>query len=384
MRIALLTSDNRESSKTYTSVVPCMGIAPEALLQGFSSLPDVEINVISCLQQPVPVPEQHVGNIHYHALHVPKAGWLRTGYQGCIRGVRRKVSELQPDLVHGQGTERDCAISAVLSGFPNVITIHGNMRAIARVNRARPFSFLWLAARLERFILPRTAGVVCPTHYTFDAVRQLTPKAWVLPNAVDQSFFKVVVAPDPAGPPIGLCVGTICHHKNQNDFIRALDWLAKERPFRIVFLGQREDDAYGNEFMRLIKDRPWCEYAGYANREQLKSWLTAATFLAHPTREDNCPMVVLEAMAAGVAVMASSIGGIPDLITDCETGLFGNPQHPESFAAGVLRLLDDRNFAQNLTINARAQALQRFHPDIIARRHVEIYREVLARVPPSA
>ena len=97
---------------------------------------------------------------------MPRIGWLRTGYQGCIRAARKKLREIQPDIVHGQGTERDCAISAAFSGFPNVVTVHGNMRKIARANCARPFSFLWLAARLEGFTLPRTDGVVCITRIT--------------------------------------------------------------------------------------------------------------------------------------------------------------------------------------------------------------------------
>src|ERR1017187_1184757 len=146
MRVAILTSDNRESFKDYTNPMPCMGFAPDALLQGFAGLPDAEIHVVSCLQQPVSSPEKLADNIWYHGLLAPKIGWLRTGYQGCIRAVRRKLKEIRPDIVHGQGTERDCAISAAFSGFLNVVTVHGNMRLIAQVNHARPFSFLWLAA----------------------------------------------------------------------------------------------------------------------------------------------------------------------------------------------------------------------------------------------
>ena len=95
-------------------------------------------------------PPKLAPNIFFHSLHVPKIGWMRTGYQGCIRAVRKKLKAIQPEIVHGQGTETDCAINAVFSGFPNVLTIHGNMRLIAKVNRVRPFSFPWLAARLER------------------------------------------------------------------------------------------------------------------------------------------------------------------------------------------------------------------------------------------
>ena len=63
-------------------------------------------------------PEKNRACYFYHSLIVPKLGWLCTGYQGFIRAPRKKIWELQPDIVHGQGTERDCALSAVFSGFP--------------------------------------------------------------------------------------------------------------------------------------------------------------------------------------------------------------------------------------------------------------------------
>jgi len=134
LRTVILTSDNREVSRDYGAPTPRMGFAPEALLEGFAGLGDeVETHVVSCLQKPVACPETILGNIQYHGLHVPRIGWLRTGYQGCIRAVRKKLRELQPDIVHGQGTERDCAISAAFSGFSNVITVHGNMNALAQL-----------------------------------------------------------------------------------------------------------------------------------------------------------------------------------------------------------------------------------------------------------
>ena len=163
LKVVILTSDKRDHDRDYANPLPGFGTAPEALLQGFSALPETEVHVVSCTQQPLAAPEHIAPNIFYHSLVVPKSGWMRTGYQGCIRAARKKLNSLQPDIVHGQGTERDCALSAVFSGFPNVLTIHGNMRLVAAVNHARLFSFHWLAARLEGFTLPRTDGVVCIT-----------------------------------------------------------------------------------------------------------------------------------------------------------------------------------------------------------------------------
>ena len=186
MKIALLTTDSREVLKNYSSSVLEFGTAPEALMQGFALMPEVEVHVVSCAQAKMNSPEKVAPNVFFHSLYVPK---------GCNRAVRSKLKELQPDVVHGQGTERDCAISAVFSGFPNVLTIHGNMRQIARVNRVRPFSFLWLAARLERLTIPRSGGVVCITDYTRQAVKDLARRTWVVPNAVDASFFEVKAQP---------------------------------------------------------------------------------------------------------------------------------------------------------------------------------------------
>ncbi len=90
MKIALLTTDNREPHKQYQQGEPYFGTAPEALLQGFAALPDVEVHVISCLRQPVKSPAKIAPNIFFHSLVVPKIGWIRTGYQGCIRAVRPK------------------------------------------------------------------------------------------------------------------------------------------------------------------------------------------------------------------------------------------------------------------------------------------------------
>ena len=302
---------------------------------------------------------------------------MRTAYQGCIRATRKKLRELQPDIVHGQGTERDCAIAAALSGFPNVITLHGNMRLIAEVTHARPLTFNWLAAQLERFTLPRTDGIVCITNYTREAVSDLARQTWVVPNAVDQTFFDVQANPDPASPPIGLCVGTIYPRKNQNDFIRALDPLAVRMKFKLLFAGKTSEDEFGAEFQRLIATRPWCEHIGFIDRPQLKERLKTASFLALPTREDNCPMVVLEAMAAGVPVLASAVGGVPDLVEHEVNGLLCNPDQPETFCTATARFLDDCDFANRIAATAGAQARQRFHPQVIAQKHLEIYRAVL-------
>jgi glycosyltransferase involved in cell wall biosynthesis len=268
----------------------------------------------------------------------------------------------------------------VFSGFPNVVTIHGNMRIISRVNRVKPFSYLWLAARFEAFTLPRSDGVVCITHYTQQSVAHLAKRTWVLPNAADNSFFEVDAAPASGAPPRILCVGLICVRKNQNAFIRALDGLAAKRRFEVLFLGNVSPGRpYDDEFLALVRDRPWCKHAGFAGRESLKNHLHEATLVALPSLEDNCPMAVLEAMATGVPVVAANVGGVPDLVEDGVTGYFCDPLDAKSMSSAVEKALSSNEKLHEMGRVGKKRALGRFRPIVVAKRHLEIYREVLGQ-----
>src|SRR5207302_5308785 len=140
MKLAFLTVDGRQDRGDYAAPAPDFAPAPEALLRGFAALPELEVHVISCAQKPLKSPDKLADNLWFHGLYVPKPGWARSSYQGCSRAVRRKLKVIRPDLVHGHGTNQECAVSAVFSKFPNILTIHANTRLIARLEQARPMS----------------------------------------------------------------------------------------------------------------------------------------------------------------------------------------------------------------------------------------------------
>ncbi|MBV9392102.1 MAG: glycosyltransferase family 4 protein [Verrucomicrobia bacterium] len=376
MKIALLTTDGRQDDRQYDRIEPIFGTAPEALISGFALIPEAEVHVLSCLQQPVRSPEKLASNIYYHALHVPKIGWLRTGYLGCIRAVRRKLQEIKPDIVHGQGTERDCAVSAVFSGFPNILTLHGNMRVIAALQHAPLWSYAGLTASLERFIVPRTNGVICITRYTQRNVLDLNRRTWIIPNAVDPKFFQIKL--QPVDPPIVLCIGVVSTRKNQLKVLEAFTPLAAEKVFKLAFLGKASpSDPYAQAFMQQIARLGWVEHVNHANRELLRSYFAKARMLVLASVEDNCPMVVLEAAAAGIPIVAPRVGGVPELVTEGKNGLLCDPHDAKSIRSCVRRMFEPE-FAQAIAVQARKDAEQRFQPKKIADEHLGVYREVLS------
>jgi glycosyltransferase involved in cell wall biosynthesis len=376
MKVAFLTTDVREFYKNYTAPEPSFGTAPEALLQGFAQFPkDVEVHVISCLRQRAPAGAQLAANIHYHGIHVHTLGWGKSLYAGCILAVRQKLREIQPDIAHGQGTERDCAICAILSGFPSVVTIHGNMRQVAKALKAPRYSAVGITASIEQWTVSRATGVVCLSHYTKQLVQDIARKTWIVPNAVDQSFFDVQRVPGKKNTI--LCIANILPYKNQTALIRALDPVAESNGIRVVFIGDAGKNLpYAEEFLSLVQARPWCVHLGFQSPEVLKNELSGAQLLMLPSLEDNCPMVLLEAAAVGTPIAASNVGGIPDLIEHGETGLLFDPGSPEEMRQCALRLLNDVPYAERLAAAGKKRARERFHPVQIARRHLEIYREV--------
>jgi len=379
IKVALLTTDSREHFKDYANPTPYFGTAPEALIEGFKLLPrDVEVHVVSCLQK---MPASSLGtlanNVYYHALHVPNIGWMKTGYLGCIRAVQHKLQEIEPDIVHGQGTERDCAMCAVFAGFPNVLTIHGNMSLVAGFLRAKPLTYYWFASRLERLCLRRTDGVVAISSYTQSNVSPYTRHTWVVPNAVHPSFFDLARKPD--CPPRIFCAANIGSRKNQIGLIRALEAFAAITPIRLVFAGGGTDaDPYYRDFKQMVGDRAWCEYLGALDRSALQNEMSRATCGVLPSFEDNCPMVVLEASAAGLPFAASAVGGIPDLITHRTTGLLFDPSQPDSVLNAIESMIADKGWAEDLATSARARAADQFSAESVARQHLTVYNDVVA------
>ncbi len=380
IKLALLTTDSREHFKDYANPNPYFGTAPEALIEGFKLVPaNVEVHVISCLQtMPASSPRKLANNIYYHPLHVPNIGWLKTGYLGCIRAVRRELRKINPDIVHGQGTERDCAICAVYSGLPNILTLHGNMRTVAGFLQARPLTYYWLASRLERLCLRKTNGVVAISSYTNSNVSAYTHRTWLVPNAVHPSYFDLPRRQE--FPHRILCVANISPIKNQIGLIKSLDAFAANKPFRLIFAGggSEADEYYGN-FRKMVGERPWCEYLGALDRRAVQNEITRATIGVLSSYEDNCPMVILEAAAAGLPFAASAVGGIPDLIKHEVTGLLFNPTSPTDINCSIARLISETSATLALAEAARASCKERSAPESVARKHLSIYSTVLGQ-----
>jgi glycosyltransferase involved in cell wall biosynthesis len=382
MKVAFLTSDSRGFFIDPKIPAPEFGTAPAAVLQGFALLAELEVHVISCARQEMKSPAKLAPNIFFHSLYVPKIGWMRTAYQGCIRAVRRKLAEIQPDIVHGQGTERDCAMTAAWSGFPNVVTIHGNMAELARLFRARIGSYGWLAGKLENFALRRTAGVFCNSEYTERLVKPRARRVWRVSNAIREQFFSTPPAPPGAARCTLVNVGFPDSRKRQLELLQVIRDLRQQGlNFEFQFVGDfRPDNPYAAAFLEQIRPlerEGFARCAGVKSAAELVATFDQSAAMLHFPSEEAFGLVVAEALARDLKFFGARVGGIPEITAGVpEAELFATDDWGglTSAVAAWIR----RGFPR---ATDSAQSIRaRYHPGVIARRHVEIYREVLERL----
>jgi glycosyltransferase involved in cell wall biosynthesis len=100
--------------------------------------------------------------------------------------------------------------------------------------------------------------------------------------------------------------------------------------------------------------------------------------LVQPSRADNLPLAILEAMACGRPVLGTRVGGIPELVLDGETGLLVDAEDPEAMARALDRLAASPELRRELGRKARERAAEHFSADGIARRTVSLYEDLCA------
>ena len=120
-------------------------------------------------------------------------------------------------------------------------------------------------------------------------------------------------------------------------------------------------------------------FAGY--RHDFPRMLRGIDIFVHAPRLEAFGLVLLEAMASGLPVVAVDVGGIPDIVQPGDTGVLVEPENPASLAGAVRRLLLDDALRQRIGLAARTSAEREFALDLCARRYESLYKAVLEGRP---
>jgi glycosyltransferase involved in cell wall biosynthesis len=379
MKIVQITTDNRDHFKEHHLDKPWFGTAPEALLQGFALLPEHEVHVVSCTRKAMRSPEKLADNIWFHSVCISKWGMMRSLYAEAVLALRSKIKEINPDIVHGQGTERECALAAVFSGYPNVVTIHGNMGEIFRLfGSSSPYYFI--ASQLEKVALKNTDKVFCNSAYTEELVGRYTKKTARVSNPIREEFFSPIIEKN-SNHPIILNIGVISRRKRQIEILNCVSKLwDKGYDFKVHFVGKGgENSDYFLKFKEMLQSDQ-CKgrvfYHEALDSSMLVDLMDRSSALIHFPSEEAFGLVAPEAMARRLKLFCSATGGLKDIAQGVDSAELFDVDGWDNLEAALAKWL--KLGAQRPSANLTELMRRRYHPLVIAKKHVEIYREVLS------
>jgi glycosyltransferase involved in cell wall biosynthesis len=271
--------------------------------------------------------------------------------------LRRELLEFRPDAVIVQSPYEAAAALAgrrlAGSRVPVVLEVHGDWRTATRLYGSGARQLLApLADRLALAAVRRVDAVRTISSFTTGLVRS----AGVEPAATFPAFMDLERFLGPAVPlpdrPEALFVGVLERYKGVDELAAA--WrLAAPRlsgaKLRVVGKGSR-----AQVVAALVHDLPGqAEWTPEVPNEQIPGMLDAATVLVLSSRSEGLGRIVVEALCRGRPVVASRVGGIRDLIRDGENGLLVESRDLVALADALVRVLSDRQLAEQLSAAAR-------------------------------
>jgi glycosyltransferase involved in cell wall biosynthesis len=207
------------------------------------------------------------------------------------------------------------------------------------------------------------------------------------PNLVDVAAYREV-ARDATSPWLAagergvLFMGRLSRPKGILDLFDAIPAvLARHPEARFLLCGVAENDSQEPVLRAEVARRGFAERVTFLGslegREKLRVWVTSSVFVS-PTWTEAFPLVVPEAMAAGVPLVISAVGAIPDFVRDGEDGFLVPPHDPAAVALGINRLLDDEALRSRMAAHVRERARADFDIEVGAAHVREVLEDVLA------
>ena len=302
------------------------------------------------------------------------ANWLLSS-----REVNRIADDVQPDLVHVECVpELGWAVK-----HPRVFGVHG-----------LAYRDEWLYGKLRRFVtVPLSATTYWMSCRRFRHILINNPcvlndtgpirfaRVYEIENAVEDCFFEAVHR---EFTPTVLFVGRLSALKNTLGVVQAAAKVRRAVPdvrFRLVGpWSPRDNPAYRRKVEQFCEKeglRGCVEFLGLLTREEIVTELENAACLFLPSFQECAPVVISEAMAAGVPSAASRIAGIPWMVDQGRTGFLFDPHDLDEMVGCLIKMLSDRCLWERMSREARREAMGRFRPEIVGQRHIPVYAEII-------
>lgn len=293
--------------------------------------------------------------------------------------------------------------AARLRGIPYVVTLHGGFfevpkgemdQMLAPIQNRFEWGRVFGALLGSRRVLEDASALICVGRDEYEAAKKQLPNQRVelLPNGVDSEFFAKGDAAAfraeygiPADRNIVLCVSRIDYQKNQIGLVEAFPIVSARHPdVHLVLLGPVTVESYHRRLRAKVQELGLQQRVtmvpGLGSDDPLlKGAFHAADVFCLPSLHEPFGIVILEAWAAGLPVVASRVGGIPSFTQDGEDVLHAEPGDADDLGRRLIEMLDQPELAARLAAEGREKARRNYDWTTISRRLLDLYEDVAGR-----
>ncbi len=262
--------------------------------------------------------------------------------------------------------------------LPVITTLHGTDITLVGADR----SYL----PITRYGIVQSDGVTAISHYLKNATNEIFQfdRIEVIPNFVCQTdyqrhpveWLRESLAPD--NEPLLVHVSNFRPVKRPLDCVEILARVLKKGVrTRLVMVGDGSERTNVEHRARSLGIYDQCGFVG--KQPKIVDYLSASDVLLLPSEQESFGLAALEAMACEVPVVASRVGGIPEVVTEGETGFLSDVGDVEKMAEDAARLLANKALRQEMGRRARESAVSRYRTDIVIPQYLDFYERVLAK-----
>jgi glycosyltransferase involved in cell wall biosynthesis len=145
---------------------------------------------------------------------------------------------------------------------------------------------------------------------------------------------------------------------------------------RLVMVGDGSERPRAEHRARCIGVERYCSFVG--KQPRIADYLSVSDVLLLPSEQESFGLAALEALACEVPVIASRVGGIPEVVDDGLTGCLAEAGDLEKMSADAARLLSDEQLRRGMGRRARESALSRYSTDLVIPQYIDFYERVIA------
>jgi L-malate glycosyltransferase len=260
--------------------------------------------------------------------------------------------------------------------LPVITTLHGTDITLVGADR----SYL----PITRYGIVQSDGVTAISHYLKNATKETFhfDEIEVIPNFICQTDYQrhpvegLRRSLSPDDEPLLVHVSNFRPVKRPVDCVEILSRVLKSgTKTRLVMVGDGSERTNVEHRARCLGVYDRCTFVG--KQPNIVDYLSASDVLLLPSEQESFGLAALEAMACEVPVIASRVGGVPEVVTDGETGFLSGVGDVEKMAQDSQRLLADRDLRMSMGKHARESAVSRYRTDIVIPRYIDFYDRVL-------